>query len=832
MKLFKRFIALTTILMCSLSVYSQYYYVGNTKVMLTVDSTVMYVELNDNVKITSFDNDAVISSFPSKNTALIKQSAIKESVRFTDTSVGYRFDDGYRIWATRKICVKLKAESEYSKLLPFIEDSKSVVMTRSGYYLVEMNSSSDAMSVANKIYEAGIAAFSHVDFYTPIERYQDPLYGDQFQMHNTGQTIDGYPGEVDCDIDAPEAWNVTLGSPNIIVSVIDDGMEDHSDFDSQSGTSRLIGGFTPAINGNGTPLADGRHGVACAGIISASHDGIGIMGVSPLSKMLSVNIFTGGETTADLADAFTWSVENGADVISNSWGYTSCSAAFSNITAAINDAATNGRDGKGCVIVFASGNNNFPCVTFPGNLPSVVAVGAVTNQGQRSWYSNYGSELDLVAPSNGKAGVRTTDRMGSSGYTFTNYTNSFGGTSAACPLVSGVAALALSMDYDLTSEQVYEILTTTADDMGPDGFDNQYAFGRVNAITAIECVLDTANCVPDGGGGNPPLTCDVPTNLEIKTISTTSASFEWDVMPYAQSYVFKYRKVNGNGATTAYLYDNKKDVYNLEPGTLYECQVKSNCGNNNLSDWSPVVVFATDEEINFDADSYCNAYGEFSTTGYIDFFSLSNITSITGDDDGYLLYNNEVIFLEQYEDYYISYSKETPTNNEYMYFSFYIDYDGSSSFDSDELVYQVRKRYNSIYSAAITIPNQTILGYTMMRVIAKKGSYASPCEVFTVGEVEDYIVFINGDIDVDVDEVPDDLSFSINPNPVLDIVLVESDYDFTQLNLYDLNGKLVGSYLGNFDKSFELDLSGHNPGLYMLELVSSNGIFVKRLIKQ
>jgi subtilisin family serine protease len=829
MKILIRAFAFVALALLGGNANAQYYYSDDGKIPLSIDSTLLYVEFGDAAISPLLNVGSIVEFFPSKGTALVDANYSDVIGEFDDVSLGFRLPDGYRVWATRKICVALNVGVNYSQLIPYTLESNSVAYMRGGYYLVEFESSLVAMEMANLIYESGIAKFSHVDFYTPIEKFQDPLFDAQFQMHNVGQTIDGYAGQVDCDVDALEAWDITLGSPNVIVSVIDDGMESHPDFNDSNGTSRLLDGYTPTNGGDGTPTSTGKHGVACAGIISASHDGVGVMGVSPLSKMLSVNIFSGGETTSDLAQAFTWSVDNGADVISNSWGYTSCAASFSNITNAINDAATNGRGGKGCVIVFASGNNNFPCVTYPGKLPSVIAVGAVTNQGQRSWYSNYGSELDLVAPSNGKAGVRTTDRMGSAGYSFTNYTNSFGGTSAACPVVSGVAALVLAVNPNLTAVEIATLLNDTADDMGDVGVDNQYANGRVNALTAIECAIDTSNCESsNGGGGGNPIICDAPTNVSIDYISTTSASFSWDVMATAQSYAVKYKKVGGSTTTLVLAYNNEITLSNLESGTLYEFQVKSDCGNSNLSEFSPMIIFATDDSVIFDPTLYCESYGEYSANGYIDFISLSTITNVSGDDGGYAFFGEDLIFLEQGDEYYISFSKNTPTNNEYMYFSFYIDYDKSHSFEEDELVYKVRKNYNSIYAHPIQVPFETTLGATMLRVIAKKGSYALPCEVFTVGEVEDYIVFLTGDIDVSTDAINSENNFSIFPNPTSGRFSVDSNIEFSSVDVFNVDGRLVVSRA----YTSEIDLTSESDGLYIVMFKSKEGVFVKKLLKQ
>jgi hypothetical protein len=150
-------------------------------------------------------------------------------------------------------------------------------------------------------------------------------------------------------------------------------------------------------------------------------------------------------------------------------------------------------------------------VYYPSRLNSVLSVGSVTNQGNHSNYSNEGPNLDLVAPSNpapgqAGAGVQTIDRMGSAGYSFGNYTPSFGGTSAACPVVAGVAALLVSVDPGATATSIKNTLITTATDMGSSGFDNTFGFGRVNAAAALS--VGAAPTVSVGGtiedqAGNP-----------------------------------------------------------------------------------------------------------------------------------------------------------------------------------------------------------------------------------------------------------------------------------------------------------------------------------------
>ncbi|MBC6411404.1 MAG: S8 family serine peptidase, partial [Ekhidna sp.] len=394
----------------------------------------------------------------------------------------------FKMYPTKTVRVKLKDGKTKEDVLKLFTTGE-ILKTEDKYGILRLSVKhlDKILEIANKIYEAGIAEFSVPDFYIPIKLNQvkDPLFPLQFQMHNTGQVIDGVAGVNDIDVNALEAWNINLGD-NITVAVIDQGMENHEDFGN-----RFIGGFTPATNGNGTPISNNAtHGMNCAGIVGASHNNLGIRGVAPKVKFLSVNIFANGTTAGDVADGIRWAVDNGADVLSNSWGFihVPCNYTDPDIDDAIQYAITKGRNKKGAVVVFASGNEG-GCISYPATNNNVIAVGAVDHRGNLFDYSARGPELDLVAPSgkiNGSGNVRTTDRMGNAGILTGNYDPHFGGTSASCPLVSGIASLVLSVNPNLTQREVRKILTNTATDMGSNGFDNNFGHGRANAYAAVQ----------------------------------------------------------------------------------------------------------------------------------------------------------------------------------------------------------------------------------------------------------------------------------------------------------------------------------------------------------
>lgn len=423
-------------------------------------------------------------------------------------------------YLTGEILLQPKLGVSIAKILEFIDNNATVKRkTKYNTFILETKHWGKLLEYSNRIYESDLVIYCHPNFIAPIETTIDPLYSDQYYLDNTGQ----FGGTTGIDINAPQAWSITTSSSDIRVAVIDNGVETHEEL-----TGRVLQGFTPQFSGNHPdtqgepstslppPQYDERfgHGECCAGIIAASHNSIGVRGIAPNVQIVPVNIFNDwfidsywengslhyfvnyAEDAQDIANAIDWAYDDGnADVLSNSWGYRTTDQNeilhADDIIAAIARARTQGRNGLGSVVAFSSGNSNlyFPGVTFPANVEGVVTVGAVDRNGNISNYSSRGSEMDLVAPSSGSSNdVRTIDRMGINGYETGNYTTSFSGTSAACPQVSGVAALMLSTNSFLTETQVRTTLQQTATDMGSAGFDNTYGFGRVNAYAAVNDV--------------------------------------------------------------------------------------------------------------------------------------------------------------------------------------------------------------------------------------------------------------------------------------------------------------------------------------------------------
>lgn len=269
-------------------------------------------------------------------------------------------------------------------------------------------------------------------------------------------------------IGAIEAWDMTTGSFQVPIAVLDTGL-DYTHFDLRD---RIISGWDFADNDADFFDLVG-HGTMVSGVIAATaNNGVGIAGVTWDNPLMVLRTAFG----MDGIEAIVWAADNGAKVISMSFGaytvtsyQTACQYAFDH----------------GVVLVGAAGNDGTDLPFYPAAYPTVLAVTGVNGDDEPVGY-NWGDWIDLSAPS---GGVLTTilpehdsdgDGLGFGG-----------GTSIAAPFVAGAAGLVLSANPDLTPTQVMNILRTTADDLGSTGFDLLTGHGMVNLNRAVAAALDT-----------------------------------------------------------------------------------------------------------------------------------------------------------------------------------------------------------------------------------------------------------------------------------------------------------------------------------------------------
>lgn len=273
---------------------------------------------------------------------------------------------------------------------------------------------------------------------------------------------------------ADKAWDITRGSADITIAVCDNGVEyTHPD---------LIDRFIPGswgydfVRNDNDPKPDNPsipqayHGTHVAGIAAATMDNsIGIAGWAG-SRLLAVKVLndSGSGTMSNLASGIRWAADNGARVINMSLGSNDHSTAVA-------EAARYATD-RGVLLIAAAGNAGAGVVQYPARLPDVVCVGATDSTGSLAYYSNYGSDQELVAPGSAIPSCWTGAQYGLSW-----------GTSMAAPQVAGVAALVMAVDPSLGPTRVRAILAASAIDLGAAGWNNRYGYGLVNAWRA--CML-------------------------------------------------------------------------------------------------------------------------------------------------------------------------------------------------------------------------------------------------------------------------------------------------------------------------------------------------------
>lgn len=308
-----------------------------------------------------------------------------------------------------------------------------------------------------------------------------------------------YSGQWDWPkIQAPSAWDTTTGSNSITVAVLDTGDSNHPDlvgntipgknmFDESKPPTDVLGGVCEWARGHGTHVA---------GTIGAiGNNSNGVTGLNWQSKILQINIADPNHPLCDEPDdvaakAIRYAADNGARVVNMSFGDMFSSPNATNpqvIKEAVQYAV-----GKNVVLVAAAGNDHGKDVKdfYPASFDGVIAVSATTPQDTIADFSNIGDRIDVAAP-----GVDVLS-------TYPGGYKHMSGTSMASPHVAGLAALILSANPNLSAADVKQIITSTADDLGPPGKDKYFGYGRINAKKALEEAKKRAGNNP-GNPGNP-----------------------------------------------------------------------------------------------------------------------------------------------------------------------------------------------------------------------------------------------------------------------------------------------------------------------------------------
>lgn len=376
--------------------------------------------------------------------------------------------------------------------------------------------SGNPMKVCKVLQESTIVAEAIPDFDVPITPYaftmpQDDLFPLQWYLENNGAAPGEPRGKIikGADLKVVKAWKRlgNKGSDKVRIAIFDIG------FDRGHPT------FSTKIVGDHVIWQDGssHHGTSCAGLAVAAESGEGIVGVAPNAELVLIE----GPTFSwfELETAFKFCMDNDVDIISCSWGQQDFPSGHDPMHDHVfREITTKGRNGKGCVVLFAAGNEDSERVNVMARMPNTICVAGSTS-GDGHWiYSNRGEELSVTAPGGNwpliTAKAAWADDYWADGKSrgTPGFYKHFEGTSAATPLVAGVCGLILSANPSLTASEVKDILQRTADQIGTkdeyvNGHSIRFGYGRVNADAAVAEALrlkDPSSVLPDinTGAGN------------------------------------------------------------------------------------------------------------------------------------------------------------------------------------------------------------------------------------------------------------------------------------------------------------------------------------------
>ena len=359
------------------------------------------------------------------------------------------------------------------------------------YYTIDLNSGVDLDAVKAR-------ASARTDLFETVERVglgnltrtppvNDPLFGNQWHLQNTGQPVGSSqtPGTPGADIKCVQAWAAASFPNLVVIAILDSGVSArHPDL-----VPVLVPGQNMLSSTNPTYTDDSRtlsHGTYCAGVAAAAtNNGIGIAGVAGNGLIMPVKVLTAQIVSAiSVGNGLMWAADNGARVASMSLSF------GEGTDVSYLQTAAQYAQQKGVLMLASTGNTPGIPIGAPANFPQVMAIGATDDTDQAFSAETTGPEMDVVAPG---VNIYTTvdETANPEGYGWET------GTSLSCPMVAGVAALIWGADPALTAAQVRKTIEVTADDLGPPGWDTTFGYGRVNAWRAVSMARHNVNCPAD-----------------------------------------------------------------------------------------------------------------------------------------------------------------------------------------------------------------------------------------------------------------------------------------------------------------------------------------------
>ena len=497
-----------------------------------------------------------------------KVSAQKEKDRFVPGRVLVKFRDSVGMDHARQIVAALGARD--ADELPGI-----------GVMVLDLPDQADEKAFAHALSARGDVEFAELDqILKPADITPNDPWFANWEDHLRR-------------IQAPTAWSTTVGSSNVVIAILDTGVDsNHEDL-----AANIVPGWN-TYNNNSSTMDVSGHGTAVAGTAAAvSNNGVGVASVCWSCRIMPIRVsdMTGYATYSAIANGLTWAADHGARVANISYIVSDSSAVTS---------AAQYFQGKGGVVTSSAGNYS----TFsnsPDN-PYILTVSATDYFDVIYSYSNTGKNIDVAAP-----GDSVSTQMGG-GYVST------GGTSYSAPIVAGVAALVMSVNPQLSGDQVQNIVKQSADDLGAAGWDPLYGAGRVNAARAVSMAANggTIDTIPptiaftypsNGMTVSAVLTVQISASdntgvsavdlsvdgISVGSTSVTPYAFQWDSRLAANgSHSFSARATDSRGnVSAATITVNVQNVIDATPPSI---TISSPTNGSKVSMSLPVYVNASD----------------------------------------------------------------------------------------------------------------------------------------------------------------------------------------------------------------------------------------------
>ena len=417
---------------------SYYYYNGQrTPIELSDDSVVVYSSLRSN-------------GMSEQKQYSQKTISMDSSTKGSFSSIEYIVKEarGINVKMSNRFYVQLfDSINDVPKLLRVADNMHVTVKHKVPYMpdwyelVADQSIVNNTLELSNCFYETGL--FKNVD---PgfIFNFKPLCVSDSYYSSQWGVPL----------LNACNAWGFNTGDTNVRIAIIDGNIyTSHTEFSS----TLFVDCYNTTTH---TPIPSttySDHGTMVCGIIASDHNHARIAGMAPQCSIMPISYTTQdtAAVAANLASGISWAVQHNADVINCSWGDHNGQYHYVHsgiLESAIMNALLYGRDEKGCVVVFAAGNQHTNQLDYPAYIfEDILTVGAIDQSSHRAWYSSFGNALDITAPG---SDIYSTIQD--------NLYNSDSGTSYAAPYVTSIAGLVLSENSFLTQNEVVSIIESTA----------------------------------------------------------------------------------------------------------------------------------------------------------------------------------------------------------------------------------------------------------------------------------------------------------------------------------------------------------------------------------